>query len=1087
MKKLFNNVLEWVKQHRKAAIGIAAGCVVFIAAAVAAVVGIVGAVTTGGRLSANGLTREQWIKLYGGKLNINNYEQAEPYYSYVKSDSEVFGYVQAFVENQIMSGDGKAELDKKVTFEEALIQLARYYGDNYIKGATGKNELTDADRLEFLKKDAEINIENVNRALDEEKANELLDLVWNSYLNREFRNINKINYAENVIDLSTVKDYEYADDKLVVKTDKDIAEGKVLVLGENDEYIAGLALKVTKVSRENGIYTLDVVTPEINEIADDFYLEVSQVIDFEGFEPAEGVTIEEIGTESAGADDITNHLANKENDSNSQSQAANGENDGNGQASSENGENVIKPEGGEALSAKFDVGRSGKFLKLNLDFTKGTVSTSAVWEKLGAELELKEPELYQYGVDENGKLISKFDDSGFKVKGGLTLKDLVLNGEVDFGKGVKFDFNAGVTAQPSLSIEGNGKGKQIWIGKQNIPLAFGFCARIDINLYVDFKGQVSVKPEFTGMVNINGKSGKAVNATGKCESNFKSEIKCEAKVKVGPDFVINCFGIDVMDAYVYFGLGADTTYSVKNPQKIVVDVYAPTLEVGVCDKDNTFLRKIGVKKGKIKLVDKKDAPFKCPFTAQYTYDILTKKTDYSQEIQSPEEESSDGSGETAANENDGTNATDGNNQSGGSSGDNSSGGSSGGSSGSDGSGGETQKPTESTGYRLSEESYDYAELINDNFYLVKQNGKYGAVDFAGNVKVPIVYEKWSSIVRPGKSIDEVEFINGDNSYIYNTKTGKQVYSYKNHETYKGDIVKFEISKRGNHLWVEVGKYEVRSTSVKRGYLRGIVYSYTDYEVQQGPQRNCNLSKIEFFDIANGKVLFSGYINPVERGSDFGGVALNKGYSNSDIIAFADCFDFNTEENITYKISKNGVEKINQLWIPNAVYTDGYIKGIDGPEFYSWIADVTTNGVLLSGMYGKFKGVGQYYCGRGEYWGIKRQVWLPDGTCNEGETLLLKGEKVLASGLTSLDFSSDKYIIATKSGKAVFLDYNGKEHMSVESSGRFHNGKALVYNGTGIYYIDESLNKVSDYIYKGKVDACGASVVQINGKCYLISK
>ncbi len=1079
MKKLFDNVLEWVKQHRKAAIGIAAGCVVFIAAAVAAVVGIVGAVTTSGRLSANGITREQWIKLYGGKFNITNYERAEPYYSDVKSDSEVFGYVQAFVENQIMSGEGKAELDKRVTFEEALIQLARYYGDNYIKGATGKNELTDADRLEFLKKDAEISIENMNRALDEEKANELLDLVWNSYLNREFRNINKINYAENVIDLSTVKDYEYADDKLVVKTDKDITEGKVLVLGENNEYIAGLALKVAKVSKENGIYTLDVVTPEINEIADDFYLEVSQVIDFEGFEPAEGVTIEEIGTESAGADDITNQLANVANDNTSQSQAANGENDGNGQASSETDENIIKPEDSEVLSAKFDVGRSGKFLKLNLDFTKGTVSTSAVWEKLGAELELKEPELYQYGVDENGKLISKFDDSGFKVKGGLTLKDLVLNGEVDFGKGVKFDFNAGVTAQPSLSIEGNGKGKQVWIGKQNIPLAFGFCARIDINLYVDFKGQVSVKPEFTGMVNINGKSGKAVNATGKCESNFKSEIKCEAKVKVGPDFVINCFGIDVMDAYVYFGLGADTTYSVKNPQKIVLDVYAPTLEVGVCDKDNTFLRKIGVKKGKIKLVDKKDAPFKCPFTAQYTYDILTIKTDYSQEIQSPEEESN-GAGETAANENDGTNATDGNNQSG----DSSSGDSSGGSSGSEGSGGETQKPTESTGYRLSEKSYDYAELLNDDFYLVKQNGKYGAVDFAGNVKVPIVYEKWSSIVMTGKSIDEVEFINGDNSYIYNTKTGKQVYSYKNHETYTGDTEKFEISKN-KYGGLKEGKYEIRSTSVERGYLRGIVYSYTDYEVQKGPQDQdyCPLSKIEFSDIENGKVLFSGYIYTVERGGSFGGVALNKGDSDSDIIAFADCFDFNTGENITYKISKNGVEKINHLWIPNATYTDGYIKGSWGAASWDWIEDVATNKVSSD----KFSGVGFYYWGRGEYWGIEPADWSPIFDGYEEGTLLLKGEKVLASGLTSLDFSSDKYIIATKSGKEVFIDYNGKEHLNVESSGRFHNGKALVYDGTGIYYIDENLNKVSDYIYKGKVDGCGASVVQINGKFYLISK
>lgn len=1067
MKKLFDNVLEWVKQHRKAAIGIAAGCVVLIAAAVAAVVGIVGAVTTGGRLSANGITREQWIKLYGGKFNITNYEQAEPYYSDVKSDSGVFGYVQAFVENQIMSGEGKAELDKKVTFEEALIQLARYYGDNYIKGATGKNELTDADRLEFLKKDAEINIENMNRALDEEKANELLDLVWNSYLNREFRNINKINYAENVIDLSTVKDYEYADDKLVVKTDKDITEGKVLVLGENDEYIAGLALKVTKVSQENGIYTLDVVTPEINEIVDDFYLEVSQVIDFEGFEPAEGVTIEEIGTESASTDYITNQLANEKNDSN-------------GRALSENGEDVIKPEDGEALSAKFDVGRSGKFLKLNIDFTKGTVSTSAVWEKLGAELEFQKSEAseaYQYGVDENGKLVSKFDDSGFKVKGGLTLKDLVLNGEVDFGKGLKFDFNAGVTAQPSLSIEGNGKGKQVWIGKQNIPLAFGFYARIDINLYVDFKGEVSVKPEFTGMININKKAGKSVNATGKCESNFKSEIKCEAKVKVGPDFVINCFGIDVMDAYVYFGLGADTTYSVKNPQKIVVDVYAPTLEVGVGDKDNTLLRKADIKKITIKLVDKKDAPFKCPFTAQYTYDILTKKIDYSQEIQSPEEESSDGAGETAANENDDTG---GSNQSGGSSGDNSSGGSSGGSSdggssSGEASGGETQKPAESTGYRLSEESYDYAELINDNFYLVKQNGKYGAVDFAGNVKVPIVYEECY-----GVDADKVEFKNENNSYIYNTRTAKQVYSYKNYEVYTSDTIKFETSE---------GKYERQSKYIRRGYFKGVVYSYTYYD-RKGTEtdytRRYDIYKMNFINASNGNNIYSGY-NRREYDSDISlgnvGIALNRGKSDSNIIAFVETYDFNTEKNTTYKLTQNSVESVGDLFIPmSSAFTDGYIKGFvfGVSDMAPMIINVATKECLrLTGWFAD-----KWYYGKGEYWGVREEgLYAKDGY------RLLKGDKVLASGFSSMAFG-EKYIIASKmnnNNRIVFMDYDAKEHMSVEASSKFRNGKALVYDNIGIYYIDENLNKVSDYIYKGKVDNCHIGAVIINNKYYLISQ
>ncbi len=1045
MKKFFDNVLEWVKQHRMATIGIAAGCVVLIAVAVATLVGMTEAVTTDGRVSANGITREQWIKLYGSKFNITNYEQAEPYYSDVKSDSEVFGYVQAFVENQIMSGEGKAELDEKITFEEALIQLARYYGDNYIKGATGKNELTDADRLEFLKKDAEISIENMNIALDEEKANELLDLVWNSYLNREFRNTNKINYAENVIDLSTVKDYEYADDKLVVKTDKDITEGKVLVLGENDEYIAGLALKVTKASQENGIYTLDVVTPEINEIADDFYLEVSQVIDFEGFEPAEGVTIEEIGTETA----ESNEPARADFMVNRTPRVKNG------------GGNIIKSEDGEVLLAlaKFDAGRSGKFLKLKLNLTEGTVSTSAVWKNLESELELTKPELYQYGVDENGKLISKFDDSGFKVKGSLTLKDLVLNGQVDYKKGVKFDFNAGITAQPSLSVEGNAKGKQIRIGKQHIPLAFGISARIDIYLCVDFKGEVSVKPEFTGMVNINKKAGKTVNATGKCKSDFKSAINCEAKVKVEPDFVINFFGIDVMDAYVNLGLGADVTYSVKNPQKIVVDVYAPTLEAGVGNKDNTVLRKLGVKKIEIKLVDKKDAPFKCPFTAQYTYDILTQKVDYSQEIQSPEEESSDGTGETAANENGNTGTTDGNNQSGGSSGDNSEGGSS-----SESSDNETQKPAESTHYRLSEKSYDWdwAVGFGTNAYLVKKDGMYGAVDFEGNVKIPFIYEEVKDVGN-----DECEFLKNGVGYVYDDKC-KLLFSYNKTELISNpDDYKFT---KGDATMT------LNYCRIEKEYNKGMMLEIIPYVGDGGWFW---LDKFVFKKGNTDTIIASGYGHSygITTYNCWNGILFASEDGDNTAIAVEE--DLVTGKTYINIIDKDKAKKVEVQEVSGGSHAYGGVWLKD--FFLSNLINVNT-GQIINMPYGGYGAITDYYAGRGEYYAV---------SIDNGNTYdICKGSKIMSKGWKWVNFSDDKYIIAGNStGEFVFMDYNGNKKASYKDSSEFFDGKALVSDGTGIFYIDENLNKISDYIYKGTVDdaGCIGRAVKINNKYYLISQ
>ncbi len=97
---------------------------------------------------------------------------------------------------------------------------------------------------------------------------------------------------------------------------------------------------------------------------------------------------------------------------------------------------------------------------------------------------------------------------------------------------------------------------------------------------------------------------------------------------------------------------------------------------------------------------------------------------------------------------------------------------------------------------------------------------------------------------------------------------------------------------------------------------------------------------------------------------------------------------------------------------------------------------------------------------------------------------------MSKGWKWVNFSDDKYIIAGNStGEFVFMDYNGNKKASYKDSSEFFDGKALVSDGTGIFYIDENLNKISDYIYKGTVDdaGCIGRAVKINNKYYLISQ
>lgn len=1033
MKKVF----EWVKQHKKISIGATVGALVLIVA-VAIAVNLISRpeVKTSMGTSESGITRGEWIKLYGEQFSLVNYEHSDSFYPDVSSDDAVFGYVQTLVENGIMSGEGNANLDERITVEEALIQLARYYGDNYIQGMLNKDELTDADRIAFLKKNVLNSAGDISKTMSEEEAKSLLGLVWNHYLNRQFRNVSEIDYTEAVVDLSSVTEYKYVNDQLTVNTDKEIKEGSILVLGECDEYIAGLAVKVSKVSKKNGVYVLEVTTPEIDEIVDSFYLETSQLFDFEGFEPEEGVTIEEIGVETL---------------------------------SQSNGKvNNVNYAVSNLANSSFDSDRNGTFLKLTVNLTKGKISTTATWNEIGADLELSKAELFQYVVNEEGKLISKYDESGYAVKGTLTLKDLVLNGQVDYNgdeKSLKYDLNAGIKVQPSLSLEGNVKGKQIKIGSKKIHLCFGFSARVDIYICVDFKGSISIKPEFAGLVNVRNE-GKSVNVTGKCDSDFNAEIKCEARVKAGPDVVVSFLGItDILDVYAYLGCGADVSYNVNNPLKVVADVYAPTLEAGVSDAENTVLKRMGIK-AKIKIIDKEKALFKCPFIVQYTYDVLSKEFNHSQQ-QETTEASSENTTETASEEIKNTetgNATE-------------SGESNGGNTESS-----TQPPEEQsyTKYKLSGKSYEYAMGFGTNTYIIKENGLYGVIDFDGNVIIPIIYEDVNSVGN-----HEYEFVKDNVGYVYNFDSCQLLFSYNKIElisnpddyieTYTQEDGTVETLELDDERWRD-GYYRIERQYKKGMMLEIIPFQYAEYSI-------CKRDKFTFRKGNSNTVITSGwgqdYIRP-EEGGWWNGIAFSNLTEDNTAVAIQwDPLDGKTCINV---ISLNGVTKkeVDDDVVPGGryAYNNGWLKGFD---YCKKVINCYT-GQIYEMPYDRILSYEtSYYYGRNEYYGVS----LDDGNTYD----LCKGSSILSGGYTFLNFSNDKYIIAgTASGECVFMDYAGNIKATYKKSSVIgSNGLALVSDGIGCFYIDGNLNKVSDYIYKGEVDSCAVKTVKIGNRYYLIAQ
>lgn len=83
---------------------------------------------------------------------------------------------------------------------------------------------------------------------------------------------------------------------------------------------------------------------------------------------------------------------------------------------------------------------------------------------------------------------------------------------------------------------------------------------------------------------------------------------------------------------------------------------------------------------------------------------------------------------------------------------------------------------------------------------------------------------------------------------------------------------------------------------------------------------------------------------------------------------------------------------------------------------------------------------------------------------------------------------ESYVIAYADGGVEILDMEGNALAQyADASGSFVNGKMLVYDGTGVFFIDKDLQKCSDYILLGEIDQCFSRGVVIDGERYLLKE
>ncbi len=980
------------------------------------------------------VTTEEWVILVAQKFGFNSYISSSPYFEDVKDDSNIFPYVQTMVENEILDAvSGKFGADEEISQKSALIQLSKIYGDTYIENRFEKDELTEEDYINFAIENIGINLTAIEDGFTYTEATDAINKTWEHYLSKEYGNFEKIEYTENVIDLSSVEDYVYENNTVLVSTEQEITEGKVLIFATKDEYKSLIALKVTAVEKDGNNYILDVTEPTLDDIVVSMNVEFSQIANWDNFIPAEGVTVLD----------------------------------------------------GESVAASGDFNHTGSEKTFEVNFTDKKLKYSDEWEDIHGKLTLNGINIdnVNYFKDSKGNMMSKYKE-GVEIVGKITIKDLIIKGYAEYDGNLEFNVESGATISSSLSIKGKKEEQMIRVGELPIH-TFGspFSFVVDVYVVATMEGEIKVEPKVTAIASAKKTKNSGVNFTGDITtSDLNSTISGKVKLAVCPDAVVCLYGLaDLMDLYIEAGVGSDAKYDLKDPGKIKIEIYAPTLKAGVGkDKKSILSGVLGIKY-EVNIMDKKDALFKCPYIEELVFDvpaIIDYITGEETTIEEPTEPEIPTEPITEA-----PNPTE----------------------------PVTQKPTEAPvptepvteapnptepalpQYELSGQTYEWAGGFGDNYYLVKVNGLYGVVDFYGNVKIPIQYEDYNSVGN-----GECEFVIGNMAYIYDIESCKMVYQFANvEEITNPDSYQIVVDEDTSYVLYNPeydGKYYVH-----RQYNSGLLIETLNYIYSYSLGGHELMSVYTFIDAKSGNIILKE--NGLSASEYFygypgGGLYVSTNNENEVVLLSS---DINDRQLYMCVVTNKGYEKkcidsyfgnasVNpqngHLLIGGGIYNGRWLKFPwgSGKMFNISTCEWITMPYSATDMgYGITTNVYNFYYGRGSWYGAN--------TSEGGLYDLVKGSAIISTGFSGLNFSSDIYIRGNKNDKAVFIDYNtGHEVKWYDAAVDFDdNGIALVDDGVGLCYVDTSFNRVSEYIYTGDYDNFTYAGIKINGRYHLIQQ
>lgn len=226
--------------------------------------------------SDQGIKLGQWLSMINESFGMSSYNQDEPYFQNINKENTYFETVQIATEWDIIDTTEKIDVDKNITWQDALITLVN-------AGTFSSKDSSNDEKINCAIENFDSSIRKywMNREIKSSQAIVLLATAQEKWANRTFdKRVEKLKFKEDVKDFTNndkvANEYYIENETTVIPTEEnlDLSVGDVYILPGNEKSIGTKVYKVESIVSEDGLTKItNSEDVDLYDIAEEIFLQ----------------------------------------------------------------------------------------------------------------------------------------------------------------------------------------------------------------------------------------------------------------------------------------------------------------------------------------------------------------------------------------------------------------------------------------------------------------------------------------------------------------------------------------------------------------------------------------------------------------------------------------------------------------------------------------------------------------------------------------------------------------------------------------------------------------------------------------------